>query len=92
MSGQIGQLQPSISPGYGFTAIIVAYLGRLQPVGVLVAGLVLALTYVGGEGAQVAVKLPLDVTKAFQGVLLVCVLGADVATRYRVRIVGRVMA
>ena len=92
VSGQIGQLQPSISPGYGFTAIIVAYLGRLQPVGVLVAGLVLALTYVGGEGAQIALKLPLDVTKAFQGILLVCVLGADVATRYRVRIVGRVMA
>ena len=90
--GQIGQLQPSISPGYGFTAIIVAYLGRLQPVGVLVAGLVLALTYVGGEGAQIALKLPLDVTKAFQGVLLVCVLGADVVTRYRVRIVGRVLA
>ncbi len=92
VSGQIGQLQPSISPGYGFTAIIVAYLGRLQPVGVLVAGLVLALTYVGGEGAQIALKLPLDVTKAFQGVLLVCVLGADVVTRYRVRIVGRVLA
>ncbi|WP_237480099.1 ABC transporter permease [Lichenibacterium dinghuense] len=92
VAGPIGQLQPSISPGYGFTAIIVAYLGRLQPVGVLVAGLVLALTYVGGEGAQIALKLPLDVTKAFQGVLLVCVLGADVATRYQVRIIGRVMA
>ena len=92
VSGQLGQLQPSISPGYGFTAIIVAYLGRLQPVGVLLAGLVLALTYVGGEGAQIALKLPLDVTKAFQGVLLVCVLGADVATRYRVRLTGRAMA
>ena len=92
VSGQIGQLQPSISPGYGFTAIIVAYLGRLQPLGALLAGLVLALTYVGGEGAQIALKLPLDVTKAFQGILLICVLGADVATRYRVRLVGRVMA
>ena len=92
VSGQIGQLQPSISPGYGFTAIIVAFLGRLQPLGVLVAGLVLALTYVGGEGAQIALKLPLDVTTAFQGILLICVLGADVATRYRVRLVGRVFA
>ncbi len=92
VSGQLGQLQPSISPGYGFTAIIVAFLGRLQPVGVLIAGLVLALTYVGGEGAQIALKLPLDVTTAFQGVLLICVLGADVVTRYRVRLVGRVMA
>ena len=92
VAGQIGQLQPSISPGYGFTAIIVAFLGRLQPVGILIAGLVLALTYVGGEGAQIALKLPLDVTTAFQGILLICVLGADVATRYRVRIVGRVPA
>ena len=92
VSGQIGQLQPSISPGYGFTAIIVAFLGRLQPVGILVAGLVLALTYVGGEGAQIALKLPLDVTTAFQGILLICVLGADVVTRYRVRLVGRVLA
>lgn len=89
VSGQINQLQPSISPGYGFTAIIVAFLGRLQPVGILVAGLVLALTYVGGEGAQVALKLPLDVTTAFQGILLVCVLAADVVTRYRIRLVGR---
>ena len=92
VSGQIGQLQPSISPGYGFTAIIVAFLGRLQPVGVLVGGLVLALTTVGGEGAQVAMKLPLDLTTAFQGILLICVLGADVVTRYRVRFSGRVMA
>lgn len=92
VSGQIGQLQPSISPGYGFTAIIVAFLGRLQPIGALIAGLVLALTYVGGEGAQIALKLPLDLTTAFQGILLICVLGADVATRYRVRLVGRVMA
>ena len=87
VSGQIGQLQPSISPGYGFTAIIVAFLGRLAPFGILVAGFVLALTYIGGEGAQVAMKLPLDLTSAFQGVLLMCVLAADVFTRYRVRLV-----
>ncbi len=87
VAGQIGQLQTSISPGYGFTAIIVAFLGRLSPPGILVAGLVLALTYIGGEGAQIALKLPLDMTKAFQGVLLMCVLAADMFTRYRVRIV-----
>ncbi len=86
VSGQINQLQPSISPGYGFTAIIVAFLGRLNPFGILLAGLVLALTAIGGEGAQVALKLPLDLTAAFQGVLLACVLVADVATRYRVRL------
>lgn len=87
VSGQIGQLQTTISPGYGFTAIIVAFLGRLSPPGILVAGLVLALTYIGGEGAQIALKLPLDMTRAFQGILLMCVLAADVLTRYRVRIV-----
>jgi general nucleoside transport system permease protein len=89
VAGQIGQLQPSISPGYGFTAITVAFLGRLSPFGILVAGLVLALTYIGGEAAQVALKLPLDMTMAFQGILLMCVLGADVFTRYQIRVVGR---
>lgn len=82
VSGQIEQLKPSISLGYGFTAIIVAYLGRLSPLGILVAGLFLALTYVGGESAQIA-KLPQDMTRVFQGLLLMCVLAADVMTRYR---------
>ncbi|MDB5651098.1 MAG: inner-rane translocator [Hyphomicrobiales bacterium] len=87
VGGQIGQLQPTISPGYGFSAIIVAFLGRLQPVGILFAGLVLSLSTIGGEGAQISMKLPLDMTRAFQGILLMCVLAADVLTRYRVKIV-----
>ena len=87
VAGQIGQLQPTISPGYGFTAIIVAFLGRLQPFGILLAGLVLSLSTIGGEGAQISMKLPLDMTRAFQGLLLMCVLAADVFTRYRVRLV-----
>lgn len=86
VAGQIGQLQPSISPGYGFSAIIVAFLGRLQPIGILLAGLVLSLTVIGGEGAQISMRIPLDMTRAFQGVLLMCVLAADVFTRYRLRI------
>lgn len=86
VAGQIGQLQPSISGGYGFTAIIVAFLGRLRPVGILIASLVLALTYIGGETAQVAMKLPQDMTRAYLGLLLMCVLGADAATRYRIRL------
>ncbi len=49
VAGPIGHLQPEISPGYGFTAIIVAFLGRLNPVGILIAGLFLALTFIGGE-------------------------------------------
>jgi simple sugar transport system permease protein len=84
--GQIHQLKPSISPGYGFTAIIVAFLGRLHPVGILMAGLVLAVTYIGGESAQILMKLPFDVTRAFQGLLLFCVLVADALVTYRLRI------
>ena len=87
VAGRIGQLQPTISPGYGFTAIIVAFLGRLSPPGILVAALVIALTTIGGEAAQIDLKLPFDLTRAFQGLLLGLVLGADVLSRYRVRLV-----
>jgi simple sugar transport system permease protein len=86
VSGQIGQLQPSISPGYGFTAITVAFLGRLQPFGILLASLIVALTFLGGESAQISMKLPLDLTTAFQGLLLLCVLCADALVTYRLRI------
>jgi simple sugar transport system permease protein len=89
VSGQIGQLQPSISPGYGFTAITVAFLGRLNPIGILVASLVVALTFIGGESAQILLKLPLDLSNAFQGILLLCVLAADAVVTYRLRVVGR---
>lgn len=89
VSGQIGQLQPSISPGYGFTAITVAFLGRLNPVGILVASLVVALTFIGGESAQIMLKLPLDLTQAFQGILLMCVLAADAMVSYRIRFASR---
>lgn len=86
VSGQIGQLQPSISPGYGFTAITVAFLGRLNPLGILAAALVVALTFIGGESAQILLRLPLDLTQAFQGLLLLCVLSADALVTYRVRL------
>jgi general nucleoside transport system permease protein len=88
VSAQIGQLQPSISPGYGFTAITVAFLGRLHPIGILFAALAVALTFIGGESAQILLKLPLDLTTAFQGLLLLCVLGADALVSYRLRVVG----
>lgn len=86
VAGPIGQLQPSISPGYGFTAIIVAFLGRLHPVGILLAGVLMALSYLGGEVAQIELGLPLAMTGVFQGMLLFFLLGADVFTRYRLRI------
>src|SRR5215475_2547458 len=88
VAGPIGHLQPGISPGYGFTAIIVAFLGRLNPIGILIAGLFLALTFIGGEQAQIAMKIPLDLTKAFQGILLFYVLACDSLILYRVRVVS----
>jgi simple sugar transport system permease protein len=87
VAGPIGHLQPGISPGYGFTAIIVAFLGRLNPLGILVAGLFLALTFIGGEGAQIALKVPLDLTKVFQGILLFYVLACDSLIVHRIRMV-----
>ena len=86
VAGPVGQLLPTISPGYGFTAIIVAFLGRLHPMGVVLAGLAMALTYLGGEAAQISLGLPAAVTGLFQGVLLFFLLAADVLTHYRIRI------
>lgn len=84
VSGAIGQLRPVISPGYGFTAIIVAFLGRLNPLGIIAAGLVLALTYLGGEAAQISIGISNKVTNVFQGILLFCVLGFDTLIHYRI--------
>jgi simple sugar transport system permease protein len=88
VAGPIGYLQPDISPGYGFTAIIVAFLGRLNPIGILIAGLFLALTFIGGENAEIAIKVPLDLTKVFQGILLFYVLACDSLITYRVRLIA----
>ena len=89
VSGTIGQLIPTISPGYGFTAIIVAFLGRLHPFGVLLAGLVMALTYLGGEAAQILIGVPSAVTGLFQGFLLFYLLACDVLIRYRINLSSR---
>ena len=82
-AGPVGQLVPSLPVGYGFTAIIVAFLGRLHPVGVLLGGLMLALTYIGGEAAQISMSLPSATTSVFQGMLLFFLLAADVLVNYR---------
>jgi simple sugar transport system permease protein len=87
VSATVNHLQPNISPGYGFTAIIVAFLGRLHPVGILIASLFLALTFIGGESAQIMMKVPLDLTKVFQGILLFYVLACDTLILYRFRFV-----
>lgn len=88
VSGAIGQLRPTISPGYGFAAIIVAFLGRLNPLGIIAAGLVLALSYLGGEAAQISIGVSDKVVRAFQGMLLFFVLGCDTLIHYRIRFVG----
>ena len=85
VTGPIGQLIPVISPGYGFTAIIVAFLGRLHPLGIIASGMLMALSYVGGENAQIEVGLPQAVTGVFQGLLLFFLLASDFLVRYRVR-------
>ena len=85
VAGPVGQLQPGISPGYGFTAIIVAFLGRLNPLGVLIAGLVLAISYLGGESAQVALGISDKVARVFQGILLFLILACDTMILYRIR-------
>jgi simple sugar transport system permease protein len=85
VTGPIGQLTTSISPGYGFTAVIVAFLGRLHPIGAIFAGLLLALSYLGGNAAQIDLGLPSAVTGIFQGILLFFLLGCDILILYRLK-------
>jgi simple sugar transport system permease protein len=87
VAGAIGQLRPVISPGYGFAAIIVAFLGRLNPLGIVAAGLVLALSYLGGEAAQISIGVSDKTVRVFQGLLLFFVLACDTLIHYRVQIV-----
>ena len=86
VASTVGQLQPTISPGYGFTAIIVAFLGRLNPVGVLLAGFLLAISYLGGEAAQITLGISDKIARVFQGILLFFVLACDTLILYRVRL------
>ena len=85
VAGPIGQLQPHISPNYGFTAIIVAFLGRLNPLGVVFSGLLLAISYIGGEGVQIELGISDKTTQVFQGMLLFFILMCDTLILYRVR-------
>jgi len=92
VAGPLGQLLPTISPGYGFTAIIVAFVGRLDPVGIVFAGLLMSLLYLGGDSAQISMGLPAAAASLFQGALLFFLLGADVLVNYRVRVIRAVPA
>jgi len=85
VAGPIGQLTPSISPGYGFAAIIVAWLGRLNPLGCIPAAFLMSMIYIGGELSQSRLGLPTAITGVFQGVLLLALLCADTFIHYRIR-------
>jgi len=86
VAGPMGQLTPSVSPGYGFAAIIVAFVGRLHPVGVVAASILMALFYIGGELAQSRLGLPSSLTGVYQGLLLLFLLGADTLIVNRLRL------
>lgn len=83
VAGPIGQLQRSISTGYGYAAIIVAYLGGLHPIGIIASSLLMAVLYIGGDNAMVSADLPVAAVRVFQGSLLVFYLAAITLVRYR---------
>ncbi|MFN3723341.1 MAG: ABC transporter permease [Paracoccaceae bacterium] len=86
VAGPAGQISIDFNVGYGFTGIIVAFLGRLNPIGILLAGLLMALTYIGGELAQFMLGLPAAAIQAFQGMLLFFLLAVDLLSNYRIRL------
>ncbi|MDO9074533.1 MAG: ABC transporter permease [Rubrivivax sp.] len=84
-AGPLGQLTPYVPAGYGFAAIIVAYVGRLHPVGIVFAGVLMSMFYIGGELAQSRMGLPKSLTGVFQGLLLFTLLACDTLIAYRLR-------
>ncbi len=87
VAGPIGQLTPYVPAGYGFAAIIVAFVGRLHPVGVVFSAILMSMFYIGGELAQSRLGLPKSLTGVFQGLLLFSLLACDTLMAYR--LVGR---
>jgi simple sugar transport system permease protein len=86
-AGALKAINLGFPSGYGFTAIIVAFLGRLHPIGVLIAGIVLTVTFVGGQVAQTTVKIPNATAGIFQALMLFFILASDVLVRNRIRLV-----
>ena len=85
VAGPIGQLTPYVPAGYGFAAIIVAYVGRLHPVGMVFSALLMSMFYIGGELAQSRLGLPKSLTGVFQGLLLFSLLACDTLVNYRLK-------
>ena len=88
-AGPMGQLTPHVSTGYGFTAIIVAFVGRLHPLGCVLGSVLLSMFLIGGELAQSRIGLPSALTGVFQGVLLFSLLACDTFIHYRLRLTAR---
>jgi general nucleoside transport system permease protein len=89
VAGPLGQLTPYVPAGYGFAAIIVAFVGRLHPLGIVLSGLLMSMFYIGGELAQSRLGLPKSITGVFQGLLLFTLLACDTLIHHRVRWVRR---
>ena len=89
VAGPIGQLTPYVPAGYGFAAIIVAFVGRLHPVGIVFSAILMSMFYIGGELAQSRLGLPKSITGVFQGLLLFSLLAADTLIAYRVRFIAK---
>ncbi len=85
VAGPIGQLTPYVPAGYGFAAIIVAYVGRLHPVGMVFSAALMSMFYIGGELAQSRLGLPKSITGVFQGLLLFSLLACDTLVAFRLR-------
>ena len=85
VAGPIGQLTPYVPAGYGFAAIIVAYVGRLHPVGMVLSAVLMSMFYIGGELAQSRLGMPRSLTGVFQGLLLFTLLACDTLVNYRMR-------
>ena len=87
VAGPIGQLTPYVPAGYGFAAIIVAFVGRLHPVGMIFSAVLMSMFYIGGELAQSRLGLPKSITGVFQGLLLFTLLACDTLIAYRIKFV-----
>lgn len=88
VAGPVGQLTPFVPAGYGFAAIIAAYVGRLNPLGMVLSSVLMSMFYIGGELAQSRLGLPKSITGVFQGLLLFALLACDTLVNYRIRLVG----
>ena len=89
VAGPVGQLTPYVPVGYGFAAIIVAFVGRLHPLGIVLSAILMSMFYIGGELAQSRLGLPKSITGVFQGLLLFSLLACDTLVAYRLRWVRR---